>query len=76
MPTLNEVMAATIEVQTNTSATMYQTAVGSALPLLKNTSMAPMQLIASVPPIQTGLVIQYRKLFTAPARCPKASRVQ
>ena len=35
-----------------------------------------MQLIVSEPPIQTGLVIQYRKLFTAPARCPKASRVQ
>src|SRR5512142_563767 len=76
LPTLNEVIAATIEVQMNTSATMYQTTVGSALPLLKNTSMAPMQLIASVPPIQTGLVIQYRKLLTAPARCPKASLVQ
>ncbi len=60
----------------NTSATMYQTTVGSGLPLLKNTWTAPMQLIARVPPIQTGLVIQYRKLFTAPARCPKASRVQ
>ena len=29
-----------------------------------------------MPPIHTGLVIQYRKLLTAPARCPKASRVQ
>ena len=35
-----------------------------------------MQVMVSEPPIQTGLVIQYRKLFTAPARCPKASRVQ
>jgi hypothetical protein len=50
--------------------------VGTALPLLKNTSTAPMQEMASVPPIQTGLVIQYRKLLTAPARCPNASLVQ
>ena len=49
---------------------------GTLLPWLKNTSTAPMQLMVSVPPIQTGLVIQYRKLFTAPARCPKARRVQ
>ena len=46
------------------------------MPWLKNTWMAPTQLIVSEPPIQTGLVIQYRKLFTAPARCPKASLVQ
>jgi hypothetical protein len=50
--------------------------VGTLFPWLKNTSTAPMQEMASVPPIHTGLVIQYRKLFTAPARCPKASRVQ
>jgi hypothetical protein len=30
---------------------------------------------ASVPPIHTGFVTQYRKLLTAPARCPKARRV-
>ena len=46
------------------------------MPLLKNTSMAPMQEMASVPPIHTGLVIQYRKLLTAPARRPKARLVQ
>ena len=32
LPTLNDVMAATIDVQTKTSATMYHTTVGSALP--------------------------------------------
>ena len=48
---------------------------GHAVPLLKKTLTVPTQVTASVPPIQTGLVIQYRKLFTAPARWPKASRV-
>ena len=44
--------------------------------MLKNTSTAPTAAPARVPPIQTGLVIQYRKLFTAPTRRPKASLVQ
>ena len=35
-----------------------------------------MQEMASAPPIHTGLVIQYKKLFTAAIRCPKASLVQ
>ena len=34
-----------------------------------------MQEAVSEPPIQTGLVIQYRKLLTAPARWPNASLV-
>jgi hypothetical protein len=38
--------------------------------------MAATQAPASVPPIHTGLVIQYRKLLTAPTRRPKASLVQ
>src|SRR5277367_6704872 len=76
LPTLKDVMAATIESQTNVSAMTYHTAVGTLAPWLKNTSTAAMQEMVSEPPIQTGFVIQYRKLFTAPARCPKASRVQ
>ena len=47
----------------------------SELPLLKKITIAPMQEAVSEPPIQTGLVIQYRKSFTAPARCPNASLV-
>jgi len=58
LPTLNDMMAATIEAQTNASATMYQTGVGRLRPWLKNTSTAPMQEMVSDPPIQTGLVIQ------------------
>src|ERR1700691_1304090 len=75
LPTRNDVMAATIVIQTNTSDTMYETPVGRLAPWLKKTSIAPMHEIVSEPPIQTGLVIQYRKLLTAPARWPKASRV-
>src|SRR5450755_1003369 len=75
LPELNDMMAATIEIHTNSSATMYQATVGRLRPWLKNTSTAPMQEMVSDPPIHTGLVIQYRKLFTAPARCPKARRV-
>ena len=76
LPTLNEVMAAMMDSHTNASAMMNQTGVATLAPWLKNTSTAPMQLIVRVPPIHTGLVIQYRKLLTAPARCPNASRVQ
>src|ERR1700691_2202937 len=75
LPALNDRMAATIESQTNTSATMNQAAVGSVLPSLKKTCTAPMHEMVSDPPIHTGLVIQYRKLLMAPTRCPKASRV-
>ena len=75
LPTLNDMIAATIEIHTNASATMYQATVGRDEPWWKNTSTAPMQEIVSDPPIHTGLVIQYRKLLTAPARWPKASRV-
>ena len=46
------------------------------LPLeVKKTLTAPTQEAASEPPIQTGLVTQYRKLFTAPASRPNASLV-
>src|ERR1700730_3055252 len=76
LPTLKDVMAATIDSQTNASAMRYHTGVDTVAPWLKNTSTAAMQLMVSVPPIHTGLVIQYRRLFTAPARCPKARRVQ
>src|SRR5580658_5063179 len=76
LPTLKEVIAATIDTQTKTSAMTNHTAVDTLAPWLKNTSTAVIQVMVSEPPIHTGLVIQYRKLFTAPARCPKASRVQ
>src|SRR5258708_35716519 len=71
----NDRMAATTASQTNASITMYSTGVGTLLPALKKTSTVPTQVTASVPPIHTGLVIQYRKLFTAPTKWPKASRV-
>ena len=76
MALLNDMMAARIDSQTNASAMMNHTGVDTFAPWLKNTSTALMQVMVSVPPIHTGLVIQYRKLLTAPARCPKASRVQ
>src|SRR5487761_1714334 len=47
LPALNDMMAATIEDQTNSRATMYHTAVDRLLPLLKKTSTAPMQEIVS-----------------------------
>src|SRR5882757_1820949 len=73
---LNDKMAARIDSQTNASAMMNHTGVDTLAPWLKNTSAGALQLMGSEPPIHTGLVIQYGKLFTAPARCPKASRVQ
>ncbi len=73
---LNDMMAARIDSQTNARAMMNHTGVDTFAPWLKNTWTAAMQLMVSEPPIHTGLVIQYRKLFTAPARCPKASLVQ
>ena len=46
------------------------------LPFVKKTVTPPTQEAASEPPIHTGLVTQYRKLFTAPTRRPNASLVQ
>ena len=73
---LNDMMAARIDSQTNARAMMNHTGVDTFAPWLKNTWTAAMQVMVSDPPIHTGLVIQYRKLLTAPARCPKASLVQ
>src|ERR1700734_2286988 len=72
---LNDMMAARIDSQTNARAMMNHTGVNTCEPGLKNPGTAARQLMVSHPPIHAGLVIQYRKLFTAPARCPKASRV-
>src|ERR1700743_3806794 len=75
LPLLSDMIAASTAVQMNTSVITKNQGVEKSLPLLKNTSMAVMQENASVPPSQTGLVTQYRKLLIAPARWPKASRV-
>jgi hypothetical protein len=59
-PTLKDRMAATIDSQTNSSATMNHATAGSVFPWSKKTWTAPMQEMVSDPPIHTGLVIQYR----------------
>src|ERR1700728_4060114 len=76
LPTRNDAIAVTMVTQTKTSATTYVAGV-LRLPLeVKKPLPAPRQGAGSAPPIHTGLVTQYRKLFTAPARRPKASLVQ
>ena len=42
--------------------------------LPQKVSIAAMATTESVPPSQTGLLIQYMTAVTAPARCPNASR--
>src|SRR6516165_7766196 len=75
LPTRNDRMAATTVNHTNTRDTTYVAAIGSGSPPWKKTWSAPTQDTASDPPIHTGLVTQYRRLLTAPTRCPNASRV-
>src|ERR1700750_240962 len=75
LPLLSDMIAASTETQMKTRVITKNQGVEKVLPWLKNTSMAVMAENASVPPSQTGLVTQYRKLLMAPARWPKASRV-
>ena len=61
-------IAASTETQMKISVITKNQGVEKSLPWLKNTWMAVMAEKASVPPSQTGLVTQYRKLLMAPAR--------
>src|ERR1017187_7898937 len=76
LPTRNDRIADSTPIQTKASVNAYQGTLLMVTPPRKNTAKTLAASTARVPPSHTGLVTQYRKLFTAPASRPKARRTQ